>query len=118
MPYQLTWNGDNEVNGNEIVPTRVNRDIFEDLNARHWSADALPLVTALWEQYKRSVDNFWYQVDEYGEDGDVTVNSDTNGLIWACGQVYGASRALRDLVAPGHDVIPDEVRAVTEKYQV
>lgn len=120
MSNQLTWDGDNSV-GEEVVPTKVDRGIFEDLNARDWTDKQLPLIKAIWEQYKVSVDNFWYQVNTYGDRDDITVSSDANGLVWACGQVYGTARVLIAAMPHGYNrkwAIPAEVQLVAGNYQV
>lgn len=79
----LAWNDMNVVYG-DGTPTYVSRELHARVAARPWTPEQLPLVQGIWEGYQHAIDNFRCQMDEYGHD-------DVNGLVWACGKVFGVA---------------------------
>lgn len=108
--YEMVYDGINRVSGNELNSVGTEW-VFYEVKEHPIAQEHPELAQAVWEAYKRAVDNFWYEVLEASGRG--------YDKVWACGQVYGAAKVLAGFL----DVDPmryvdSKAQEIAERYQV
>lgn len=77
-----------------------------------WTPEQLPLVNAAVAAYEAALDNWNYQITEHGL-------RDVRGVCWANGQIFGAAKALAQMVGKEeHAFVPLQIREAATRFQV